>query len=294
MVLACLKCDDSIPLEAKRIYCVFISIIALLCWGGTTAWAQVAEGGYELRAVLPHAGQPFTQGLVHDGIYLYESGGLYGQSSLRMIDPATGLVLKETALAPIYFAEGLALAEGELLLLTWREYTLLRYNPAELTQTGSSMYGGEGWGLTYDGETLYMSDGSATLTLRDPASFAATGYLTVTEDGAPLARVNEMEAVNGLLYANVWQTPYIYVLDPASGETLWRVDCSGLYPRGIDPEDAGDRVLNGIAYDATRGEFYVTGKLWPYIYRVKLLAPGETGGPPPSETAPMVLPSVTN
>ncbi|MBC8100238.1 MAG: glutaminyl-peptide cyclotransferase [Armatimonadetes bacterium] len=217
----------------------------------------------------PHDVNAFTQGLVLADGRLYESTGLFGQSTLREVDLTTGAVLRSVAVAPEYFAEGLALVDDRLIQLTWQSGIALIYDRDTFAPLGSYTYSGEGWGLCYDGAQLYMSDGSSTLFIRDAQSFEIIRQVTVALDGQPVERLNELECVGDAIYANVWQTDAIVVIDKLTGRVRDVIDASTL----LTPDERaqltdGNAVLNGIAYDAERGHFYITGKLYPTLWEV--------------------------
>jgi glutamine cyclotransferase len=219
----------------------------------------------EVVRTLPHDPQAFTQGLVYrDGRFL-ESTGLRGRSSLRRVVPETGAVEHRVDLSSDRFGEGLALVGSELIQLTWQNRVALRYD-LDFARIGTFDYEGEGWGLCYDGTRLVMSDGSSKLYFRDPKSFAVTGSVEVTRDGAPVRDLNELECVGSLVYANVWQTDSIVRIEPQSGRVLTSIDASGLLSAS---EAARADVLNGIAFDASTGHFFITGKLWPKLFEVR-------------------------
>ena len=227
-----------------------------------------ANASITVLAKFPHDPAAFTQGLLYaDGLF-YESAGLYGQSTLRKVDPETGAVLLEKRLDAQYFAEGLALLEGKLYQLTWKENTGFIYDPQDFRQLGTFSYPTEGWGLTTDGSSLILSDGSATLYFLDPQTLQTTRALQVSLDGAPLDRLNELEYIRGEIYANIWYKDLIARIDPASGEVVGVIDCGSL--RDGEGAPAPNDVLNGIAYDARGDRLYLTGKNWPWIYEVSL------------------------
>jgi len=219
-------------------------------------------------SVRPHDRQAYTQGLLIEGGALYESTGLYGQSSLRQLDPKTGEVKRRLNLPQSFFAEGIALVGDKLVQLTWQEGSAFVYSLAGFERTAEHRYRGEGWGLCYDGRRLVMSDGSDQLTFRDPQTFAILGNVRVTLAGDPIHQLNELECVEGAVYANVWQTNDILRIDPSTGKVTAVIDASGLLSAS---EQDNAEVLNGIAYDPAAGTFLITGKLWPKMFEVKFV-----------------------
>lgn len=237
------------------------------------------EGPVEtLTAVVlderPHDPGAFTQGLVYDDDgRLFESTGGYGRSELREVDPDTGEVLRSQPLPEEQFAEGLAVSAGDLVQLTWKEGVAHRWNPDTFAPVGEFSYSGEGWGITTDGDGLLItSDGSDRLTFRDPDTFDAMRVVTVRRGGRPVERLNELEWVDGVLWANVWRTDEIVRIDPERGEVTGVVDLAALGP---DPPPSDDAVLNGIAHRPgdPPDVLWVTGKNWPTLYRIRI-APG--------------------
>jgi glutamine cyclotransferase len=243
--------------------------------GATGVAGAGAAGAERLRvkvlSVRPHDPNAYTQGLVWDHGTLYESAGLYGSSSLRQVDPATGEVRRRLDLPPGFFAEGLAKVGERLVQLTWREGVAFIYDLRSFERVGEHHYEGEGWGLCNDGRRLVMSDGSDRLSFRDLASFALLGRVDVRLDGRPAWRLNELECVDGAVYANVWTTDEILRIDPASGRVTAVVDAGGLL--GAE-EMAHAEVLNGIAYDPVKKTFLITGKLWPKMFEVVFVPAG--------------------
>ncbi len=236
----------------------------------TTPAGQPAQLAVQVMAVYPHDAGAFTQGLLlHDGA-LYESTGLYGQSSLRRVALTTGEVGQRVDLAPVLFGEGLALAGGRLFQITWRERLALVYDLA-FQKVGSFTYEGEGWGLCFDGDRLIMSDGSARLAMRDPLTFAVTSHLDVQRAGRPAGRLNELECVGDDVYANLWPTDRIAVIDKHSGAVRAEIDTSDLLTAAERQAIAHEAVLNGIAYDEQTRTFLITGKLWPKLFRVRFV-----------------------
>lgn len=220
----------------------------------------------KVLSIRPHDPAAYTQGLVLHGGSLYESTGLYGASTLREVNPQTGEVLRRVDLPQRSFAEGLALVGDRLIQLTWQEGVAFVWGLAGFDRTGEHRYQGEGWGLCNDGKRLVMSNGSDRLTFRDPATFAPAGEVRVTAGGRPIDWLNELECVDGVVYANVWQTDEILRIDPATGKVTAVVDASGLLTSA--ERQGGAEVLNGIAYDPQKKTFLVTGKHWPKLFEV--------------------------
>jgi glutaminyl-peptide cyclotransferase len=217
-------------------------------------------------AAHPHDTGAFTQGLLlHDGFF-YESTGLFGQSTARRVEPSSGAVVLNVDLPPDVFGEGLALVGSELHQLTWLAGTAYVRDVTDLSVLRTNSYAGQGWGLCHDGARLVMSDGSSFLTFRDPATFAVVGAVEVTKDGIPQANLNELECVGQLVYANVFFTDSIVRIDPSTGVVLTEIDASGL----LTPQEEQDAdVLNGIAFDPSTDRFFLTGKLWPWVFEVE-------------------------
>lgn len=229
-----------------------------------------ATWSFEIIDRYPHDPTAFTQGLLVRGETVYESTGLYGESSVRAVERATGATIAQTALEDDLFGEGLELVDDRLIQLTWQEETALVWDAATLTQVGEFDYTGEGWGLCYDGERLVMSDGTPELDLRSPEDFSVLSTVTVIWDGSPVPFLNELECVDGLVYANVWQSNLIVVIEPDTGRVVAVIDATPLVV-DVGLEDESRAVLNGIAYDATTGSFLLTGKLWPTMFEVRIV-----------------------
>lgn len=220
----------------------------------------------DLFAHDPHA---FTQGLVfHDGLF-YESTGLYGRSSVRIVDPTGGEVLTSVDLGSDYFGEGLEVVDDQVVQLTWKEGTAFVWDARTLEPLGTYTYGGEGWGLCAFADRFVMSDGSSTLTFRDLDTFEVVGEIEVLLEGEPVDRLNELECVDDLVYANVWYSDDIMVIDRETGQVVARIDGSPLREHLSSTE--GIDVLNGIAYDPARRVFFLTGKLWPEIFEIRIV-----------------------
>lgn len=225
----------------------------------------------EVVASYPHDSGAFTQGLLyHDGV-LYESTGLEGESTIRRVDPKTGRVLQKVALAPDQFGEGIARTPEGLIQLTWQSDTGFVYDPATLALRRTFTYAGDAWGLCYDGASLVMGDGSPVLMLRRLDTFEVHRTIRVTLDDAPLKWVNELECANGSIYGNVWRSDIIVRIDPATGIVRERIDASGLL---TSSEARGVDFLNGIAHDPGDGTFFITGKRWPKLFKVRFVPAG--------------------
>ncbi|HSS77459.1 MAG TPA: glutaminyl-peptide cyclotransferase [Thermoanaerobaculia bacterium] len=271
-------------------------IAAALTWSLRPAVSRpVAKAPSAAEATVPHAPErlkvkilatrhhdpaAFTQGLLVYKGSLYESTGLYGSSSLREVDPVSGAVKRKIDVPSEFFAEGLALVDDRLIQLTWKEQKALVHTLAGFSPAGEMRYEGEGWGLCWDGKRLVMTDGSDKLTFRDPKTLAFLGEVTVTRAdrmGEQVLNLNELECVDGVVYANVWQTDDILRIDPKDGRVTAVIDASGL----LTPEERQKTdVLNGIAWDPQRKIFLITGKLWPKLFEVTFVpaVPAAPGG----------------
>jgi glutaminyl-peptide cyclotransferase len=232
-----------------------------------TATGHVRTIRPRVVASFPHDPSAFTQGLVVHGAELFESTGLYGASSLRAVDPASGRIRTRAILEPRYFGEGTTVLGDKIYLLTWREHAGFVYS-LDFLPVGHFTYDGEGWGLTNDGTFLILSDGTSTLRFLDPATFQVTRTLHVREAGADVVNLNELEIVRGEIWANVWQTDRIVRIAPDSGEVVGELDLRGL--DGGWSKTQPDAVPNGIAYDAVHDRIYVTGKLWPKLFEISV------------------------
>jgi glutaminyl-peptide cyclotransferase len=218
-------------------------------------------------STLPHDSAAFTQGLFFDQGFLYESDGLYEESALRSIDAKNGSTIKRIALAPNLFAEGCTKSGNDLVQLTWREQRAFIYDLKTITKHDSLIYAGEGWGLASDGNQFFMSDGSDTITVRNK-DFSIMTKLPIRNQGIAVTKLNELEWANHKLYANIWYSDRIAEIDPKSGRVLRWIDCSSIVQK--EKPSSPDHVLNGIAFDAATGNFYITGKKWKNYYLVRL------------------------
>jgi glutamine cyclotransferase len=223
---------------------------------------------YTVVNTYPHDAGAYTQGLVYRDGFLYESTGLTGRSSLRKVKLETGEVVQRETIDRRYFAEGLAEWKGKLAQLTWQSGIGFLYDRSTLTLTGTFKYAGEGWGLTHDGKQLILSDGTETLRFLDPQTFTETGRVAVMDGRLPVRGLNELEYVQGEVFANVWHSDRVARIAPATGLVAGWIEMKGLLPEvyRLDPE----AVLNGIAYDAERDRLFVTGKLWPKLFEIKV------------------------
>jgi glutamine cyclotransferase len=234
--------------------------------GGATVSAR--ELSYEIVASYPHDEDAFLQGLIwHDGGF-YESTGQYGKSTLRRVEFPSGKVLKKIDLSSDLFGEGLALVDNRLIQLTWTSRRGLIYDLETLKQIGEFNYRTEGWGLTHDGTNLIMSDGSSTLTYLDAQTFKPERQLPVRLNGGPIYNLNELEFIEGEIWANVWQSDMIVQIDPATGQVKSFLDLKGISENA--GRAGGEDVLNGIAYDPDKKRIFVSGKLWPLIFEIRV------------------------
>lgn len=220
-------------------------------------------------AVLPHDGTAFTQGLAFWQGRLFEGTGLYGRSVLRELDPRSGQELRQKPLGGKYFGEGITILNGRVYQLTWREETCLVYDATSLERLDELSYDGEGWGLTNDGSSLIMSDGSDLLYYRDPTTLNVTRTIRVRLGRHAVNRLNEIEYVRGQIWANVWHSDIILRISPADGHVVAVVDASNILPDSHRSDDSED-VLNGIAFDESSGRLLITGKRWPQIVEIEL------------------------
>src|SRR5215212_952167 len=232
------------------------------------ASAGVPVYGYEVVNTYPHDAQAFTQGLIFSDGALVESTGIEKHSTLRRVELQTGKVLQKVDVPGFFFAEGLTLFGGKIYQLTWRGMKGFVYDPKTFEKTGEFKYEGEGWGLTHDADSLILSDGTNEIRFLDPNTYAVKRTISVTDAGRPVEELNELEYVKGEIYANVWHEDRVARIDPRDGRVAGWIDLSGLLKAGeVSSEEA---VLNGIAYDERGDRLFVTGKLWPKLFEIKL------------------------
>ena len=226
---------------------------------------------YTYRKINTYAHDPkaFTEGLVFENGILYEGTGQYGDSFLRKVDLQTGAVLQSYRLPSSYFGEGITIYKDTIIQLTWESHTGFIYDKNSLKLLREFSYPTEGWGITYDGNRLIMSDGTSTLHFLDPVTLKTTCDIAVHDYNVPVNNINELECINGRLYANIWKTDRIAIIDPRNGSVTGWLDLMGLL-NSQGYHDAAD-VLNGIAYDAQADRLFVTGKFWPLLFEIKVV-----------------------
>jgi glutamine cyclotransferase len=226
---------------------------------------------YEVVTSHPHDERAWTQGLFYQNGHLFESTGLYGESTLRRVDLESGRVLKKQALSDAYFGEGLTLFQGQLYQLTWQAGKGFIYDPETFEKTGDFNYAGEGWGLTHDKAHLILSDGTATIRFLDPATFEVVRRISVTLGSRPVRHLNELEYIDGFIYANVWYQDVIVKINPQSGAIVGLLNLKDLWPERPTEDGA---VLNGIAYDPGQKRLFITGKFWSKLFVIRLTGMG--------------------
>ena len=268
MNLECIKKLNPSPRRVCVSIAVLFFIFLALIFGTSKAPAAPPWYDYEIIAIYPHDRHALTQGLLYRDGVLFESTGLYGLSSLRKVRLESGEVLQQRNLDHNYFGEGLADWNDTLIQLTWKGEKGIVYDLATFEPLQIFSYSGEGWGLTRFEDSLVMSNGSAELLFLDPETLSEKRRVTVSAAGEPVMGLNELETVDGKIFANTWPTDTIVIIDPNNGKVTGRIDLAGLLP-------AADRsryvdVLNGIAYDNNNSRLFVTGKLWPKLFEIRL------------------------
>ena len=253
---------------------VFISFLSFILFFYLTSCTSPNPNSpkfytYQIIDTFPHDDGAFTQGLVFDNGFFYESTGRYGSSSVRKVDPPTGEIVKLSELPERFFGEGLTVVDERIIQLTWRSKVGFVYDKESFDLEKEFSYQTEGWGITYDGSRLIMSDGTENLYFLDVTSFEPTGQIKVTDRGAPVTRLNELEFINGEIFANVWGSDSIVRINPQTGKVVGWISLQGLLDKEslVRPVD----VLNGIAYDEKNDRLFVTGKLWPKVFQIKLV-----------------------
>ncbi len=266
VILELMKC-----MYGKLLYRVLLVIGAVALSGIINCMHSQQPVNYKLKVIkeFPHSRDAYTQGLFFYNGELYESSGHYGRSYFKKVDLNTGRTLCRIDMDSKYFAEGSCVFGNYLYILTWQEHKCLIYDIKTLKYLGELWNPTEGWGLTTDGKHLIMSDGSAVLYNLDPMTFAVKSKVTVTLKGKPVNYINELEYINGEIWANIYGTDYIYIINPADGVVKGIVDCTNLLPRSLI--NMSTDVLNGIAYNPATKELYITGKNWPRMYKIELV-----------------------
>jgi glutamine cyclotransferase len=253
-----------------RRQCVLLFFLCTLAEPAITPPPSGHSDGYQIIHVYPHDSKAFTQGLIYVDGHLYESTGLLGRSSLRLVDLSTGQVLQKHDLPSEYFGEGLTDWGSNLIQLSWTTHKGFVYDRFSFSLLRTFAYDGEGWGLTHDDTQLIMSDGTSYLRFLDPKSFRMTRRIHVQDDaGHAVENLNELEYIHGEIYANIWQTDEIIRISPRTGKILGRIDLSGIIDE--DELEGPGAVLNGIAYDSTGDRLFITGKLWPKLFEIKIV-----------------------
>ena len=256
---------------------IFTLQVLIFCLAATSCSAQTGpvENAAPLKITLlathPHDARSFTQGLVYENGELYESSGKYGESSLRRVEITTGKVLQKIALNQKYFAEGIAIVGDKIFQLTWRENACFLYEKETFAWQKSFPYKGEGWGITWDGEKLIVSDGSDMLKFYDPETFQLQRTLLVKNGQKSVDLINELEYINGEIWANILYSNSIARISPQNGQILGWIDMSNFVPKEIKNLQDRERALNGIAFDEEKQRVYITGKYWPVLYEFQII-----------------------
>lgn len=261
------------PMKKSRAYFAFLFLLSLFILhrakGSPPQSSQTAPLlPYKVIQTYPHDPTAFTQGLVFQDGVLYESTGLEGASSVRKVNPQDGEVLQIKMLPSDYFGEGITILNGKIYMLTWQQFLGLVLDLATFEKISEFYYDTEGWGITNDGKQLIMSDGSAVLRWLDPSTLQITGAVTVKDGGRKIEGLNELEWIEGEIWANVWPTERIAIIDPGSGRVNYWLN-AGQLVREVSRRGRVD-VLNGIAYDKATKRIWLTGKLWPYLYQIEV------------------------
>lgn len=261
----CRRLDDNM-FASSRLLVRFVLLLTLVSAGASAAPIL----GYKVVAKFPHATTSYTEGLLYLNGTFYEGTGRNGHSGLLAIDPATGAVQQHVNMEPEYFGEGIVDWGANIYQWTWQSHICFVYDRFSLALVKKFTYSGEGWGMTRDAHQLITSDGTATLRFRDPNTFAEVRHIVVKDDGHAIPQLNELEYIKGEIYANVWHSDRIARISPKDGHVIAWIDLSGLLPKIQMMDD--ESVLNGIAYDAQKDRLFVTGKQWPAIFEIKVVA----------------------
>ena len=276
MAYSSVECDNSRFMAARvtrRLAIAFLLIAFGQLFSGQSARrvrpSTVPEYTFKVIRTFPHDPRAFTQGLVFHNGFLYEGTGLKGRSSLRKVRLETGEVVQEVDLAPEFFGEGITILKNEIVQLTWQSQIGFVYNLSDFHLLRQFSYSGEGWGLTTDGHEIFMSNGTSEIRVLDPSTLTEKRHLTVHDGTNRIDELNELEFVDGELFANIWQTDRIARISPRTGEVVGWIDLKGLLSPVYRLESGA--VLNGIAYDSERKRLFVTGKLWPKLFEIQLV-----------------------
>lgn len=254
----------------------FFLVMMLLTLGacnganGENSSAPVATYKVDVQQTYPHDRAAFTQGLLIQDGQLFESTGRNGQSTIRRVDLETGNILRAKSLPTRYFGEGIAAYDGMLYMLTWTSGEGFIFDAETLSRTGGFSFEGEGWGLTTDGADFYMSNGTDEIQVFEAPSFERKKTIKIRRSGNPVSNLNELEWIDGVIWANIWQSNEIVQINPANGRVIGSIDATNL-AEIVDVPIPRDNVLNGIAYDASTGKIYLTGKKWPSLFEVDLV-----------------------
>jgi glutamine cyclotransferase len=260
-----------LSLFAKRyskLLFLFISLVICLPGYARDPEPVPAKFSYAIVSRYPHDASAFTQGLVWDQDKVYEGTGLFGRSSLRRVDLRTGAIQQVIEYEKHIFAEGITVFQNKIYQLTWKNNVVFAYDQQSFSLIKTWPLSGEGWGLTHDGRNLIMSDGTAALYFLDPDTMNEKRRITVHDQTGPIHNLNELEYIKGLVYANIWKSNRIAMIDPGSGRVVGWIDLSGLQD-SLNQAEQQD-VLNGIMYDAEDDRLFVTGKLWPTLFEIRL------------------------
>ena len=265
----------------KHLFC--LSIVKLLAFAGgifvclcpysihAATSKVIPVYTYEVVSAYPHDQNAFTQGLVFENGFLYEGTGLYGRSTLRRVRLKTGEILQIRRLPDRFFGEGVTIYRNKIIQLTYRSNIGFVYGKEGFELLHKFTFPTQGWGITYDGRRLIMSDGTATLHYLDPETFEVIGGIHVRDNYGPVSKLNELEFIQGEIYANVWKTDHIARIAPQTGKVIGWINLKGLL--SAEDHHAKIDVLNGIAYDAEKARLFVTGKWWPKVFEIKLISP---------------------
>ena len=260
-----------LPSNFRPILLCFVLLVQTVC-----AWSAAPVLGYKVVAKLPHSTESYTEGFFYLNGLFYEGTGLEGHSAVLVTQPETGKVLQKLDLPPRYFGEGIVDWGPNHYEWTWQSHIGFVYDRFSLRKIRQFTYDGEGWGMTRTARQIITSDGSSTLSFRDPATFKEVRHIVVKDGGQPVEQLNELEYIKGEIYANVWHSDRIARISPQDGHVIAWIDLTDLLPD--DQRINAESVLNGIAYDAQHDRLFVTGKQWPTIFEIKVLEPNHAKG----------------